>query len=1030
MLELEKFTQIIQAWLAYIRLEELTQAEVERGSDVYPKVVDKGVQLVGNKLMLDGEVFKQFQQQQQAAAKRGKPNDFQMARTSLSCANAFPQIYLIQGKGKEQKLKYLPLFTVDISPIFKGNYRKTGWDLTEYEFQPVVVNLMRLYGLEEEQAESLIVASGILKFLEDTFQGRFATLRDFIELVDLPDGKYKTFRQPYLLRCDFTPYNALLKLDLQGILQQIQETPHPCNWLTETHPAMQYLFGKPRSLPPQVSPQHEIIFLGAFPSHTPDEYQASVLKHTQESLLTAVCGPPGTGKTEVFLHLVAQQVVNRALRLVRGEEDGNNLILFASTNNSAIQKFLSRLTGDFSSESPIIIPGENSTEVSQEVSAKCDKEGSIEVFTENSTKAFTKKYNPENQIELNRQQFYLPGGNQSIIRRETLPKLQSTQDWLRNTEFNPDFWSQAKLELLQAENEIQQLIEQNRFNNSQKIIDAERLEQLDLEIQSLNNDIAATNSELQALTEERSRLGDYANFPISAYQQIKEGLSQAERELPKESDSIAKRAYNLINFTTDKLVFKRLANRTNAAVLNTLASSHPFQIPLDRLSLTTAQMEVQQKLDCSQQWQNINQKVTNIQTKLTVLTEQLEFKQADYQQIQKQIQNQLDNYPQDDWYSSFYRDHHPLQLSLFQHAWAFLHQEVLRRKDSVIRALETYGSVLTGDGDALLKLETDGDAIYRDLSLIFPVISSSLQSIRNMLPILQPNSVKLALVDEAGTTLVHQLFPLLVRSQRAVVAGDPQQIEPIVNLCDDTIKQYLKTAFLDVGMGNEDYYRYAPTAKYTATAYHRAAGASGKESDLGNGIILRNHYRCTPPIIQFCSPNYPGGLQILSNYDQTTTVKHLLAYHVEGSHLNHTNPEEIDAVETAIASLIQQGYDLGATDKSKTIGVMSPFSQQANALRYRLTNRWRNFSWDDIGTVHTFQGGEKTAIIFSAYQCHKDHSFWFLNRKPNLLNTAVSRARELFVLVGNLRELELAGGETKRLVEHIRQHGEMRSTSA
>jgi AAA domain len=957
MLESEKLIQIVQAWLAYIRLEELTQAEVERGSDAYPKVIDKGVQLVANKLMLDSEVFKQFQQQQQAAAKRGKPNDFQMAI-------AFPQIYLIQGKGKEQKLKYLPLFTVDISPIFKGNYRKTGWDLTEYEFQPVVVNLMRLYGLEEEQAESLIVASGILKFLEDTFKGRFPTLRDFLDQVDLPSGKYKTFRQPYLLRCDFTPYNALLKLDLQGILQQLQETPQLSEWLTETHPAMQFLWGKPQL------PRNEIMFWGAFPSHAPDEYQASVIKHTQENLLTAVCGPPGTGKTEVFLHLVAQQVVNRALRLVRGEEDGNNLILFASTNNSAIQKFQQRLTGNCPTE-----------------------------------------------------QFYLPGGNQGIIRRETLPKLQSSQDWLRNTEFNQDSWSQAKLELIKAESEIQQLIEQNRFNNSQKVIDAERREQLNIEIQSLNNDIAANNSELQALQDQQSSLGDYANFPISAYQQIKEGLSQAERELPRISDSIAKRAWNFINVTTDKLVFKRLANRINAAVLNTLASSHPFQIPLDRLSLTTALREVQQKLDFSQQWQHLNQKVTNIQTQLTVLTKQLEFKQADYQQIQ----NQLDNYPQGDFYSSFYRDYHSLQLSLFQHAWAFLQQEVLRRKDSVIRALESYGSVLTGDGDALLKLETDGDAIYRDLSLIFPVISSSLQSIRNMLPILQPNSVKLALVDEAGTTLVHQLFPLLVRSQRAVVAGDPQQIEPIINLCDDTIKQYLKTAFLDMGMGNEDYYRYAPTAKYTATAYHRAAGASGTESDLGNGIILRNHYRCTPPIIQFCSPNYPGGLQILSNYDQTTTVKHLLAYHVEGSHLNHTNPEEIDAVEDAIASLLQNGYDLGTTDKSKTIGVMSPFSQQANALRYRLTKRWQNFSWDDIGTVHTFQGGEKAAIIFSPYQCHKEHSFWFLNRKPNLLNTAVSRARELFVLVGNLRELELAGGETKRLVEHIRQHGEMRS---
>ncbi len=956
MLESEKLIQIVQAWLGYIRLEELTQAEVERSSDIYSKVVDKGVQLVGNKLLLDNEVFTQFQQQQQAA-KRGNKNDVQMAV-------AFPQIYIINGKGKEQRLKYLPLFTIDISPIFKGNYRKTGWDLTEYEFQPVVVNLMRLYGLEEEQAESLIVASGIGKFLEDTFKGRFPTLRDFLELVDLPEVKYKTSRQPYLLRCDFTPYNALLKQDIQEILKEVQQPDCNSEWLTEIHPAMQYLWGQPQL------PRDEVMFWGAFPDHAPDEFQASVLKHAQENLLTAVCGPPGTGKTEVFLHLIAQQVVNRALRLVRGEDDANNLILFVGTNNSTVKKFQQRLT-----------------------------------------------------INSSAQQFYLPGGNQTNIRKETLPKLQSTQDWLRQTEFNQSAWQQAKLELLQAESEIQQLIEQDRFNTAQKVIDIERRSQLDLEIQLLNDDIAAKSSELQALTEQLSSLAPYENFPLDAYLQIREELSQAERELPKESDSITKRALNWLNATTDQRIFRRLALRINAAVLNTLASSHPFQTPLDHPSLTAAQASVNQKLDFSQQWQNQNLEVTEIQSQITVLTKELELKQTEHQQIQKQI----DSYPQGDFYNLFYRDHHQLQVELFQRAWAFLLQEVLRRKHSVMRALETYGSVLAGDGEALLKLSTDGDAIYRDLSLIFPVITSTLQSMRNMLPILQPNIIKLALVDEAGTTLVHQLFPLLVRSQRAVVAGDPQQIEPIVNLCDDTIKQYFKTAFLDRGMGNEDYYRYAPTAKYTATAYHRAAGSSGAEGDLGNGIILSNHYRCTPPIIQFCSPNYPGGLQILSGDQQTATVKHLLAYHVEGSHTHNTNPEEIDAVETIIASLLKHGYSTNSDDNSKTIGVMSPFLQQANALKYRLSNRWRNFSWDDIGTVHNFQGGEKAAIIFSPYQCHQEHSFWFLNRKPNLLNTAVSRARELFVLVGNVRELELAGGETKRLVEHIRQHGEIRT---
>lgn len=383
MLESEKLIQIVQSWLGYIRLEELTQAEVERSSDIYSKVVDKGVQLVGNKLLLDSEVFTQFQQQQQAATRANK-NDVQVAV-------AFPQIYIINGKGKDQKLKYLPNFTIDISTILKGNYRKTGWDLTEYEFQPVIVNLMRLYKLEEEQAESLIVASGILKFLEDTFKGRFPTLRDFLELVDLPQGNYKTSRQPYLLRCDFTPYNALLKQDIQEIFKELQQPDSKAEWLTKTHPAMQYLCGQPQL------PRDDVIFWGAFPSHAPDEFQASVLKHTQENFLTAVCGPPGNGKTEVFLHLIAQQVVNRALGLVRGEDDVNNLIFFVGANNSTVKKFQQRLAID----SPA-------------------------------------------------QQFYLPGGNQANIRKETLPKLQSTQDWLRQTEFNQSAWQQAKLELLQA----------------------------------------------------------------------------------------------------------------------------------------------------------------------------------------------------------------------------------------------------------------------------------------------------------------------------------------------------------------------------------------------------------------------------------------------------------------------------------------------------------------------------------------------------------------------------------------------------
>ncbi|MBC1224965.1 hypothetical protein GNF10_34890 [Nostoc sp. UCD121] len=45
-----------------------------------------------------------------------------------------------------------------------------------------------------------------------------------------------------------------------------------------------------------------------------------------------------------------------------------------------------------------------------------------------------------------------------------------------------------------------------------------------------------------------------------------------------------------------------------------------------------------------------------------------------------------------------------------------------------------------------------------------------------------------------------------------------------------------------------DYDRYSLTA---STAYHRATGASGQPRDIGQGIILKYHYRCALVIALF-----------------------------------------------------------------------------------------------------------------------------------------------------------------------------------
>nr|WP_322721329.1 hypothetical protein [Nostoc sp. ChiQUE02]MDZ8234437.1 hypothetical protein [Nostoc sp. ChiQUE02] len=52
-------------------------------------------------------------------------------------------------------------------------------------------------------------------------------------------------------------------------------------------------------------------------------------------------------------------------------------------------------------------------------------------------------------------------------------------------------------------------------------------------------------------------------------------------------------------------------------------------------------------------------------------------------------------------------------------------------------------------------------------------------------------------------------------------------------------------------MGMIGYDRYSPT---TSTAYHRAAvEVVGQPRDIGQGIILKYHYRCVRVIADFCS---------------------------------------------------------------------------------------------------------------------------------------------------------------------------------
>ncbi|MEN9517430.1 MAG: hypothetical protein RLZZ381_18 [Cyanobacteriota bacterium] len=950
MSEKAKIAMLLPAWLDYIYLEDLSNTSVDAITPLGQNIWDKGVSLVGDNLLLSQPLFKELKEQ------------YCLNQAETRLALAFPQIYQV---SKNQR-QFRPLFTIDVSSIFLNNFRKRGWDLTEYNFQPVLTNFMELLRLDEEELENLVTKEGIKVFLETTFKHPFSTLQDFMELVELPFSSPSLKRSSYLLRFDFVPANYNLKKDLQKISSQSLDS-----WAFPDHPAYEYLFGQP------AEPRHEVLFFGAFPTDPTNQDQALALKHQRENSLTAVIGPPGNGKTTLLLHEIALSVVERGHQLASNGLDESNLTFVTSTNNRAVNNVLEKLDTSFSAD-----------------------------------------------------YFYLAGGRKELIGTQVIPKLQAAIDRLNSKTFNQDEWSQSSKLLIAGVKELQQQQELAREKELQK-------EQLSATQERLQRELVALEHEIEVMSRSPNpNLPDYDQYPRDAYEQILPHLERAVKLLTRQSYSQVKsrnlswwqrlwyflhQLWQKITQTSTNHIFKRLGQEIFVPLTATLATPFPFKLPIDRESLKAARVQVASQLEKvraiqGQQSSHVVEQSDHWQQQREELTERL-----------KQIEQQLSCYPTQDFYTRFPREYHQEQQRLFELSWQFLQDEAVRRKEEVIASIRTYIDVINAEWDyeARRKFATSGASILRDVSLIFPVWASTLQSIRNLLPYPDSGCINRLIVDEAGMIPLHQLFPALVRCNKALIVGDPLQLEPIIPFNQSIIEQYHERAFTERGLTDTDYERYSPTAIETATAYHRAAGVFDESSKIGSGIMLSEHHRCVPPIIDFCDRLCRYNLDLKTKDKESKLGSNLIAYHVEGHYEQHTNLQEIEAIDSLVKHLVESGYSVDSFDDN-TIGVISPYRAQADALYSKLYSKYRNFSRESIGTVHTFQGGEKSVIILSTRQCRDQDSFWFINRRPNLLNVSVSRAGELFILVGNLELLKQSGGYMRMLVEHIDRFGEIR----
>ena len=928
---------ILNAWFDYIDLDDYSNARMEVAK--HDKVKQRGIGFGGDSVLIEQAIFEELQQ---------KVNQKQQGQQEPVWVLSFPQVLDVE-KGKS----YLcPLFNLEVTSILKGEYREEGWKLDELKLTEAGENVTTFLGLDEKEREELITQDGLRQFLKTTFKLEFQTYEEWMQQVVIPRSRRQIQRQPYLFEFTGGRFSGKLRQDLKEIESSSKD------W-SKGHPAYEYLFGVPQP------PKHEVTYMGAFPTHAPTNSQLIALKHAQSEPVTAVQGPPGSGKTTLILHLIAQQVVNRALKLIEEQEDINNLTVVSSTNNKAVDNVIEKLDEWLKDES------------------------------------------------LEHNFLYLKGGSKDNIQSPlgAIEQLKKGVEYIQKNNFNEIRYDEIKVRIKQIKSEF--LAEEFNYLEArrQRALDEKLQPHLQEKVQKLQqhlDEAVVAKSNFQGRSAE---LAEYEQLPLHAYQQLQIILETAEMRLPQARISWWKRILLWFTGRTERQILAKTAEESKAAILGTVGTPFRLEVIKNRSNLVGQARLVRERLEKIDELRTVQRSLQeNYEDIASTERERYEVS-SELTAVTNRLATELK-----DFYNCFHENFHDKHQELFKLSREFLTQQALHNRDRIKQSLELYLSFLSGTWKSKYKMAENLDEHIKYLSLIFPVITVTLLSVRNMLPWTK-RCVDRAIVDEAGMIPQHQTFPLLVRSRKAIIVGDPLQIEPVIPLSTQRRINYRQTAFLDRGLTEIDYHRYSPEEEYSATSYHRAAGASGEDNDKGQGICLIEHFRCQPSIIQYCNAIAGYGLEVQTKPTSSRLESNLIAYHVEGSIRRNINEDEVTAISDLFQHLQNQGYLL------EDIGVISPFNVHSGGLREHLVKKFRGLDRKSVGTIHTFQGSEKKGIILSTKVCSSQDNVSWINRRPNLFNVAVSRAKELFIVVGNLYRLEQGGIYTRQLIEHIRDQG-------
>ncbi|NEG69253.1 DEAD/DEAH box helicase [Bifidobacterium choloepi] len=306
--------------------------------------------------------------------------------------------------------------------------------------------------------------------------------------------------------------------------------------------------------------------------------------------------------------------------------------------------------------------------------------------------------------------------------------------------------------------------------------------------------------------------------------------------------------------------------------------------------------------------------------------------------------------------------------------------------------------------------------------------------------------IDMLVVDEAGQVDTTKALGAFALAKKAVVAGDVKQLDPVWSCEPDLDNEYSSSSGVD-----ETLWQHMEDIGLTASrpsSILRLAGSrtrwktmtdvKNSEGDTAPGLFLAEHYRCMPEIIEYCNElSYDSNLVSCRKTDKeqdsngVPVAKPLSYVLVPGSRSERVGTSRKNKAEAeAIVDWINaHGEDILRRYESDDVkaladclAIVTPFEAQERMLldtvRQRCFLRRGQLGNLRIGTAHKMQGAECPIVLYSSVYGQESDQAWFVEQHPNLMNVAVSRAKDAFVMFCAPRRLQ----DTRRVMSMFFRH--------